>query len=151
MIIDDKILVKISKKNIDHVRSRGYNVELKDVIIIKTEDLNIGSHKLINVRCDVCGNDKKIMFQKYVKNIKNGGYYACSSKCAQGKVKKTCIDKFGKDYYTHTDEYDNDVKESSMVKYGVELDWPNKEFGRSYFSHMRNIKDWYFGETDKRK
>jgi hypothetical protein len=60
----------------------------------------------IKVKCDICGKEKEIMFQKYIKNISNGGFYSCSSKCAQDKIKKTNKDKFGKEYYTQTNEYE---------------------------------------------
>jgi len=36
-----------------------------------------------------------------------------------------------------------------LISRGVELDWPQQYFGRSYFSHMRDVEGWYFGEIDK--
>jgi hypothetical protein len=119
MIIDRKIEIKVNKKNIDHFKIKGYDVKLKDVINIKTEDLNHGSHKKIKVKCDVCGNEKEIMFQKYIKNVNNGDFYACCSKCAQKKVKKTNNDRFGSDYYTKTNKYRNDIRQTNLEKYGV--------------------------------
>lgn len=120
MLLDEKILIKVSRKNIAHLHSKGYECNLGDNIEIKTCDINFGSHIVINVKCDVCGNEKKLLFQKYIKNIKNDNFYACSSKCAQEKVKKTNFNKFGKEYYTQTDSYKNQVKETSIEKYGVE-------------------------------
>ena len=120
MLLDEKIKIKLSKKNIIHFKSLGYEGELKDVIEIYTKDINPGSHFLVKVKCDVCGREKEILFQKYVKNIKNGDFYACSSKCAQDKVKKTSVNKFGSEYYTQTEEYKNSVKNTSIEKYGCE-------------------------------
>lgn len=68
MIITKTIKLKISKKNINHIISKGYLVKLKDIIDIKSEDF-YGSHIKIDVRCDICGNEKELSYQKYIKNI----------------------------------------------------------------------------------
>ena len=118
MILTDKIKIKISKKNIEHFKNLGMNVNLKDEITINPEQLNKGNYIKIKVRCDICGNEKELMFKKYLKNIKNGGFYACSSKCSQKKVKDTSLDKFGKEHYSKTKEYNDSVKHSSIEKFG---------------------------------
>lgn len=35
----------------------------------------------------------------------------------------------------------------TLLKAGIELEWPQYTFGRSYFSHYEKVKDWYFGEA----
>lgn len=118
MILTKTIKLKITKMNIKHIISKGYDAKLKDIIEIKTEHLNHGSHIIIDVKCDICGNEKKLSYQKYIKNIKNDNYYACSSKCAQEKVKKTSIKKFGKEYYMQTNEHKVRVNLTDIEKYG---------------------------------
>ena len=120
MILNTTYKIKISKKNIKWLTEKGYKCNLKDVITINTKDLPEGSHKKINVKCDICGNEKELLFQKYIKNIKNGGFYACSSKCAQSKIKMTTKEKYGSEYYVQTKEYSKQVKNTSLEKYGVE-------------------------------
>jgi len=120
MLLDEKTLIKLSKKNINHFKSLGYDGELRDIIEVNTKDINIGSHLSIRVKCDICGNEKVILFQKYIKNINNGNFYACSSKCAQDKVKKTSLNKFGVEYYVQTDEYKQRVIITSNDNYGCE-------------------------------
>ncbi len=127
MLLDEKVSIKITKKNIIHLQTKGYDCKLKDIIEIKTIDMNNGSHIPVRVKCDVCGEEKEIFWQKYVKNINNGGFYACSSKCAQEKVKNTSIEKFGKEYYVQTEKYKEDVKKSSLLKYGCEHFTQNEE------------------------
>jgi len=127
MLLEKKIKIKINKKNIEHIKSKGYDVNLKDIVEIKTEDINHGSHRIVKVKCDICGNEKEIMFQKYIKNINNGGFYACSSGCAQDKVKKTSMDKFGSKYYMQTKEYRDSVKKTNFKKYGVEYHLQSEE------------------------
>jgi len=118
MIITKTIKLKVSEKNIKHLKIKGYKCDLKDIIEIKTEDLNNGSHIKIHVKCDICDNEKELSFQKYIKNIKNDNFYACSSRCAQEKVKKTSIKNFGVEYYMQTEEYKKKVKETDNNKYG---------------------------------
>ena len=41
----------------------------------------------------------------------------------------------------------------SLVKQGLELDWPRMQFARSYYSHYgqgEGAGDWYFGEASRR-
>lgn len=120
MIIQDKIKVKPNKKTETWFSNKGYVFNTGDVIEIKTCDLNTGSHIEIEVKCDVCGNNKKLSYQKYIKNIKNGDFYACCSKCAQEKVKITTKEKYGTEYYIQTDEYKERHKETCLERYGVE-------------------------------
>jgi hypothetical protein len=127
MLLEEKTKIKASKKNIDHLRSIGYECELKDNIEIFTKDINPGSHILVKVKCDICGKEKEILFQKYIKNIKNGQFYACSSKCAQDKVKHTSLNKYGSEYYTQTKEYKEDVRKTSINKYGCDHFTQNEE------------------------
>ena len=120
MLLEKKIKIKVSKKNIKHLISKGYDCKLKDNMEIFTKDINPGSHTLVKVKCDICEKEKEISFQKYIKNIENCNFYACSSKCAQEKVKKTNLKKFGTEYYTQTDEYKGSYKDTCLEKYGVD-------------------------------
>ena len=36
-----------------------------------------------------------------------------------------------------------------LVRQGVELAWPETIYGRSYFSHVEHIPNWYFGEAQR--
>ena len=130
MILTEEIKIKINKKTIEHFRNIGLDVNLKDEIIIHPSQLNKGSHLEIKVKCDVCDNEKKLMFESYYDNIKNGGFYACSSKCAQQKVKNTSIEKFGEEYYMKTKEYRDSVQSSSI-----------KKFDCLHSSQNKNVKD----------
>jgi hypothetical protein len=118
MILTDKIKVKVSQKNITHFQNIGLNIVLKEIIEISPTLLNKGSHLEIDVKCDICGLEKKLSYISYRKNIENSNFYACSSKCAQEKVKKTSIEKFGEEYYMKTKEYKNVIQETSIKNYG---------------------------------
>lgn len=151
MIITEKVEIKVSRKNVNKIREILNNNEIKinDIVFILTKNLSEGSHFKVKCKCDICGNIKEIAYQKYIKNINNGGYYACSSKCAIGKVKQTSLKKFGEEFYmktkeyaesakkTNNDRYDSDyfltsdiakekIKETNLIKYGVENPFANK-------------------------
>lgn len=120
MIIDNNIDVIVNVRNISKLRSslENENIKIGQMINIPISLLSDGSHQIIKVECDICKNKKEIMYQKYIKNIKNGGMYCCSSKCAQLKVRNTSFEKFGAEHYSKTKEYKESVKSTSNIKYG---------------------------------
>jgi hypothetical protein len=119
MIISKYVEIKVSKTKIKEFKELGFDVKLNDVINLPIQNLSDGSYYIIEVMCDVCNKIKNIKYQKYTKNIKNGGFYACSSKCAQSKVKNTSTNKFGSEYYTQTKEYKERIEQTSYKKYNV--------------------------------
>ena len=90
MILTKKVKIKVTKRNFDKL-SETFDIKLGDILNISPNHLTNGSHVKIDVKCDICNCEKEIMYQKYIKNVNNGGFYACGTKCAQEKVKKTSI------------------------------------------------------------
>ena len=117
MLVDIPIEITIHKKNINFYLNLGYACNLKDKITIQTSELTLGSHTIVDVICDNCGKPKSIAYQKYIKNIKNMNFYACSSKCAQDKVKNTNIKNFGDESFARTNEYKIKLKKIIDEKY----------------------------------
>jgi len=155
MIITKTVKIRTkSNKNTKIFKSKGYDVDV-NYIDVKVEDLPNGSHEKIHVKCEICGNEKEIMYQKYIKNIKNGGFYACSSKCAQKKVKNTSKEKFGTEYYMQTKEYKERYENTCIEKYGVchhtqNEDIKNKgkvttkeRYGFEYYTQTEEYKEKY--------
>lgn len=152
MIKNEYCEIKISKKNNNWLTTKGYEFNLGDIIIIKTKDLPLGSHKIISVICDICGKEKELTFQKYIKNVNNGDFYSCSVKCAQKKVKKTSVEKYGVEHYTQTKEYKKRYKETSLEKYGVEHHTQNKTIKEK--QKKTNIQKYgveYYTKTEEYK
>ena len=118
MIVSKIVKIIISKRTISKIKELGYDVNIGDIIDLPVSHLGNGSHAIVDVRCDICDCEKKIMYQKYQKNIKNGNFYSCSSKCSQKKVKATSIKKYGKEYYTQTTISKNQFRKSSLERYG---------------------------------
>lgn len=76
--------VKITKANIDHYKSVGYNnISLRDVIQVRAEDLTKGSNKKVDVECDYCGKIIKVVYRDYLHY--KFDKYSCAS-CRQKKT-----------------------------------------------------------------
>lgn len=141
MITQTEILIKVNVRNISKLRMElDKELKLGDQATIPISLLDHGSHIKVNCKCDICGREKDIMYQKYVKNIKNGGFYSCSSKCAQSKVKNTNLEKFGQEYYTKTKEYSQRVKETNTLKYESEY-YLSSNIGKKTISE-KNLEKW---------
>lgn len=75
MIIDQKVLVKITKDNINHYINRGFEVKLKDILEIHPNFLQRGSNIKIKVRCDICQKEKELKYQSYINNFEKYNFY----------------------------------------------------------------------------
>lgn len=162
MIIDKEIEIVLNSQNIKHYRDLGWDCKPNDKIIIPIEHLSKGSNYKINVRCDICTNEKLLIYNKYLKNVNNGGYYTCSNKCAVVKYKNNCLNKYGvgnvfqnedikiKSKNTKLDKY-GDVnynnceknKKTCLEKYGFEHYAMSDEFfNRMGYVLNDNLDDW---------
>jgi len=53
MILDEFVEIKWSRRLKSHFIKKGYIfTKIGDIFMVRVEDLNIGSHVVINVRCD---------------------------------------------------------------------------------------------------
>jgi hypothetical protein len=77
MILSDKIVIHVYK-NKEYYKNKGYNVN-ESLLEINVRDLPDKSNIKIEVKCDICNREKKIQYNGYLKNIKNGGYYSCNN------------------------------------------------------------------------
>ena len=82
------------------------------------------SHIRINVKCDICGKEKQLKYEKYIKNTKDLTQpYCCCRKCAEYKIKKTSLEKHGNENYKNIKL----AQQTNLSKYGVENPFQNKE------------------------
>lgn len=146
MIIDEYINIKVNSNTLKHYSEKGYDVKIGNLIEIKIEDLSYGSNMKIRVKCDVCGNEKLIVYREYIKQIKKYKNYYCS-KCQHIRLsesilnkygvinisqlesiklkkdinsKKTCLLKYGSEYYLSSNEAKCKIKKTLKNKYNVE-------------------------------
>jgi very-short-patch-repair endonuclease len=116
MLISKKIKIKINTTALKHYIKKGYNVRVGDEIIVNVNDLTPSSTYKVKVKCDICGNEKELTYNKYIKNIKKYNLYTCSNKCSSIKNKKTNLEKYGSENYSNREKY----KKTCLEKYGVE-------------------------------
>ena len=141
-IITKEVEIKINPNNAEYYKSLGYKIPMRkssksiwyktkrefvyDIgkeILVKTEDLPNDSNIKVYVRCDICGEEKNILYQQYTKSLKKYGYYTCRY-CNYKKASETMKILYGTDYYTQTDECKERVKNTCNLKYGK--DYPSQ-------------------------
>jgi len=143
MILSESVDVYIIPKILKYYIELGYNVKVNQILKVKMSDLSKKSTIKIKVKCDVCGNEKYLPYQKYTKSISSYGYYSCSQKCSVGKCKNTFIKNYGetsplknndikekskntcklkydKEYFFQTDDFKEKSKNTSLIKYNTE-------------------------------
>ncbi len=117
IIPGQKFEKKVNRKNIDHFILLGYDVKLKDMIIIPPEYLSRGSNIKIKVKCDECGKEKLLRYCEYLINTKNQTVnYTCSEKCSRNKAKSTCSIKYGDPNFVNPEK----TKQTKLKNHGDE-------------------------------
>ena len=65
MILSKKIKVKINPSNYKHYAKHYEDIKIKDVLYVNLIHLTKGCNSLLDVKCDICGIDKKILARIY--------------------------------------------------------------------------------------
>jgi hypothetical protein len=117
MILDKSIKIEVnSGKTIHKLLEIGIMSNIGDSITIDISKLWHGSNLPINVKCDICGNEKSIQYNLYNKNIKKHNFYCCCNKCSYIKNRKTCKEMYGYENYVNIEK----SKKTKLEKYGDE-------------------------------
>lgn len=130
MIINNLIEIVVNSmdvKRLSEINDKYKNIRKGDILIINVSDLSKKSGRKIEVKCDICGKEKKLSYDKYLKNFNNCNFYSCSSKCSQDKVKKTCMINFGATNASLSDEKKKKRIRTFEKKYGTSNPFGNKE------------------------
>ncbi len=97
LVEGQKIELKITKRNIGHFKSCGYeNISVGDVIYVSPCDLSNGSKYKVDVVCDYCGEIVKVQYKDYLKYKYDK--YSCS-KCRAVKMSEYTLAKRRNDLY----------------------------------------------------
>ncbi len=126
-------------RKLKYFESLGYDTK-NDFILVKISDLNKGSRIIIDVICDYCSSENKILYKDYYRNISNLGKYACSKKCGSLKAKETCLNKWGVENAMCLKETQEKAKKTNLKKYGVEYLQQSDEFKEK--SKETLLKNW---------
>ena len=82
MIIEQTLIVKLTKRNKKYYKEKGYKVDTSEVLV-DIKDLPLQSSYIVFVKCDNC--DK--IFQKEYKSVSKYKKHYCSKEC-QSEYKK---------------------------------------------------------------
>jgi hypothetical protein len=93
------------------------------------ENLPKNSHKMVDVKCDNCGKEKKVKYQSYnISTNSNTEKFYCSNKeCINKKRKIALQKKYGVDNVFQLEEVKNKIKITNLDLYGVENPHQNEE------------------------
>ena len=112
MILDKEIITNISHWNIEYYKTRGYiDIKCNQKLKIPIEDLPTESNLKINVKCDICGKEKIIAYQKYNKNIRKYNIYTCDSSCSRFKNRMTSFERYGIENFNRIENIKKKYKE----------------------------------------
>ena len=118
MILTKFVKVRVINHSLEHYKNLGYDIKYNDVIETPVSHLPKGSQVRIKVRCDICGKEKNITYQKYLKNIKKYDIYTCSQKCGYFKCKQTCLENHGVEYPMQSLEIYRKIKQTKLKNHG---------------------------------
>lgn len=94
LVEGQKIEVKITKTNYNWYKNKGYTTICQgDNILVCAEDLMLGSHTKIKVKCDYCGKEYKMEWRSYFQVTNKGQKCACSDCKVAKKNDVTLLDR----------------------------------------------------------
>ena len=121
MLLTKVAIIKWNNKNRKYYESLGYKfTKSGDSFKVPVEQLTPSSKAEVEVLCDFCKEVVvKKKYQVYIKqhHVKYGD---CCAKCQPIKNKLCCLDKYGVDNGSKTQEAKDKIKEVTLEKYGVD-------------------------------
>lgn len=162
MIKENEVYVKIGSWNHKHYKDLGYeNVKKGNLVMVKVEDLTLSSHTKITAICEICGNEKVLLYKTYNENKKRTGQYNCN-KCCYDVMKVSLKKKYGVENVSFIPEIKEKIKikniensddrfikrtKTNLERYGVENTFQSEELMKDSIIKARitNIKNgtWY--------
>ena len=120
-----------------------------DEVEIRTEDLSPGSREKVLVKCDYCGREFYVAWDKRQQSAKNVDKDCCSSKECTGKKAQEAIQNiYGVDYPVHIPGVQEKIEATNMEKYGCKNPFGNKEIQQKIKDAVALIRDGKFDKTD---
>jgi hypothetical protein len=126
MILTKKIKININKGNIPFYKNKYKNIKIGDTADIDIIDVSKYLRVIVDVKCDICGKEQKILYSTYNRNISNYGIYTCH-KCSNIKNKKTNLKRYGVESPLQNKNIHKKVIDTCLEKYGVENTFSSDE------------------------
>ena len=119
LVPNQTFLVKINSNNLEHYKSKGYECNKGDEIIVRAEDLTKGSHQKVKIICDGCGEESEVEYRQYLKSNHDGKTYCCKCK-HKYVISKTNLERYGYKCPSQNEEIKKKVKSTNLKRYGCE-------------------------------
>lgn len=120
MLLTTSIPVVWNKYNRKKYENKGYVfTNYGDTFMLNVSDLTKGCDKRVDVKCDVCGNVRNILWHKYLKQHDDIFGDTCI-KCCIDKKESTMLQKWGVKNPFQSDEVKQRIKQFYIDTYGVE-------------------------------
>lgn len=132
MILEKEVEIIGHPRNIKYYKKLGYNISVREKVLVKIEHLMPGSTVVVNYKCYNCLSSNKSEFREYytyTDGLKEN--YYCN-KCNKEKSKKTLIEKYGVDNPMKVDEFKARLRNSIKNKYGVDHFSKTEDFKEKY-------------------
>ena len=129
MIIEQTLIVKLTKRNIKYYKEKGYKVDTSE-ILVDIKDLPLQSSYIVDVKCNNCNK----IFQKEYKTVSKYKKHYCSKECQSKHRSYIALKEFekrigGQDAYTYLKrEYIDKQKTTRQISldvYGTKGNSPN--------------------------
>lgn len=118
MILDEYVEININSRTAKHYTELGYTYNyMGQPIRVRVSDLTSGSHALVNVKCDKCGQERKIEYREYLKSAQRYGEYNCNL-CSIQKTRKTMLIKHGTSNPMSVPEFKEKAIKTTLQNYG---------------------------------
>jgi hypothetical protein len=119
MLVTEYVDIKVSSKYLKVYRDLGYICNVNDVINIHISNVAKYSKIRVNAICFICNLEKETNYSSYNISIDKGGYYCCSQKCSNIKVRNTNLDRYGVDVPAKSNIILDKMKKTSLERYGT--------------------------------
>jgi hypothetical protein len=121
MLLSKKLWIKAGAKNFNYFKNLGYDIESsKELFEVDIEHLTNGSHTVVDVSCDYCGDILNVPYKRYIKYTENLNKYSCSKiECSNQKIKDVCLVKYGVENPFQAEFVKEKSKKTFNEKYGV--------------------------------
>jgi len=128
MLITKEVEIKVNTRVVTYFRNLGYITGKDQNLIVSVEHLNKGSHSIVEVSCDVCGEISNIPYKSYLNIIDfDGKYYCRLNKCFTKKVRLGTIEKYGVENTSKLKLFQDKWKKTNLERYGVENTFQSEE------------------------
>ena len=147
MIITKEVEITLNCVVMPHFRELGYlGLRKNQKLIVPIEHLNKGSHSIVQIKCDICGEITEMEYRLFLKATKFDGLYYCrKNKCFIEKVRKSNFEIYGVYHTSELEEKKNKWKQTNLKIYGCENTFQNeaiKEKIRQYYRDNYDGAEW---------